>query len=115
MATLLLRAAPLFAALADPMRLAILDRLRSGERSVNELCGDTAARQSLISFHLKTLRDAGLVFARKDGRTMWYALDPSGVARLERLVTLLQGGVDDPSEASNRVDLEVCLEYISGD
>ena len=115
MATPLLRAAPLFAALADPMRLAILDRLRSGERSVNELCGDTAARQSLISFHLKTLRDAGLVFARKDGRTMWYALDPSGVARLERLVTLLQGGIDDPSDASKRVDLEVCMEYINSD
>ena len=115
MSTLLLRAAPLFAALADPTRLAILDRLRSGERSVNELCGETAARQSLMSFHLKTLREAGLVFARKDGRTMWYALDPSGVARLERLVTLLQGGLDDPSEASKRVDLEVCMEYISSD
>ena len=109
---MLLRAAPLFAALADPMRLAILDRLRAGERSVSELCGDIAARQSLISFHLKTLRETGLVFARKDGRTMWYALDPSGVARLERLVTLLQGA-DDLAEASARVDLEVCLEYIS--
>jgi ArsR family transcriptional regulator len=115
MATLLLRAAPLFAALADPTRLAILDRLRAGERSVNELCGDTTARQSLMSFHLKVLREAGLVFARKDGRTMWYALDPSGVARLERLVTLLQGEVDGPSETSKRVDLEVCMEYISSD
>ena len=105
MATLLHRAAPLFAALADPMRLAILDRLRGGERSVNQLCGDTSARQSLMSFHLKALREAGLVFARKDGRTMWYALDPSGIARLERLVTLLKGGVDDPSEASRMVDL----------
>ena len=113
MANLLPRAGPLFAALADPTRLAILDRLRAGERSVNELCDDTAARQSLISFHLKTLRDAGLVFVRKEGRTMWYALDPSGVARLERLVTLLKGGVDDPSEASRLVDLEVCMEYIS--
>ena len=115
MSTLLLRAAPLFAALADPTRLAILDRLRSGERSVNELCGYTSARQSLMSFHLKALRDAGLVFARKEGRTVWYALDPSGVARLERLATLLRGGVDDPSETSKLVDLEVCLEYINVD
>ena len=114
MATPLLRAAPLFAALADPTRLAILDRLRSGERSVGELCGDTASGQSLISFHLKTLRDSGLVFARKDGRTVWYALDPSGVARLDRLVTLLHQG-DDVSEASKRVDLEVCMEYINVD
>jgi ArsR family transcriptional regulator, arsenate/arsenite/antimonite-responsive transcriptional repressor len=115
MPTLLLRAAPLFAALADPTRLAILDRLRSGERSVNELCGDTAARQSLMSFHLKVLKDSGLVFARKSGRTVWYAIDPSGIARLERLVALFQGRDDDLSEASKRVDLEVCMEYISGD
>ena len=113
MASLLLRAGPLFAALADPMRLAILDRLRSGERSVNELCADTGAGQSLMSFHLKTLREAGVVFARKDGRTVWYALDPSGLARLERLVTVLQGRDDHASEVSKRVDLEVCLEYIN--
>jgi DNA-binding transcriptional ArsR family regulator len=115
MATLLLRAAPLFAALADPTRLAILDQLRSGERSVNELCRHTAARQSLMSFHLKALRDVGLVFARKEGRTVWYALDPSGVARLDRLVTLLQGADDHLSEASTRAELEVCMEYINGD
>jgi ArsR family transcriptional regulator len=113
MATLLRRAAPLFAALADPTRLAILDRLRSGERSVSELCGDTAAAQSLMSFHLKTLRDAGLVFHRKEGRTVWYALDPSGMARLERLVALFRDGADSVAEASKRVDLEVCMEYIN--
>ena len=109
----MLRAAPLFAALADPTRLAILERLISGERSVNDLCVDIAAGQSLISFHLKTLRDAGLVFSRKAGRTVWYALDPSGVARLERLIALLQGGDDVASELSSRVDLAVCMEYIN--
>jgi ArsR family transcriptional regulator len=113
MASLLNRAAPLFAALADPTRLAILDRLRSGEQSVNDLCAHAAASQSLMSFHLKTLRDAGLVFARKEGRTVWYALDPSGVARLERLVVLLQGGADTVAEASTLADLEVCMEYIN--
>lgn len=82
---------------------------------MNELCQDTAAGQSLMSFHLKALRDAGLVFARKEGRTVWYALDPGGIARLDRLVTLLRGEVDDPSNASKRVDLEVCMEYINVD
>jgi ArsR family transcriptional regulator, arsenate/arsenite/antimonite-responsive transcriptional repressor len=115
MDSLLLRAGPLFAALADPMRLAILDRLRAGQRSVNELCTDTGAAQSLMSFHLKTLRDVGLVFARKEGRTVWYALDPSGLARLERLVSVLQGHDNLASEASRRVDLEVCMEYINND
>lgn len=112
-ASLLLRAGPLFAALADPMRLGILDRLRPGPRSVNELCADTGAGQSLMSFHLKTLRDAGLVFARKEGRTVWYALDQSGLARLERLVSVLQGHDDLASEASKRLDLETCMEYIN--
>lgn len=113
MASVLVRAGPLFAALADPTRLAILDRLRSGERSVNELCGETAAGQSLISFHLKTLRDVGLVFSRKEGRTVWYALDQSGLARLERLLSVLRGQDDCGVEASKRADLEVCMEYIN--
>ena len=114
MTSLLLRAGPLFAALADPTRLAILDRLRVGERSVGQLCGETAAAQSLISFHLKTLRDVGLVFARKDGRTVWYSLDPSGLARLERLVSVLSGR-EEQEELSKLADLEVCLEYINSD
>lgn len=114
MPTPILRAAPLFAALADPTRLAILERLRLGERCVSELCNDVAAGQSLISFHLKTLRDVGLVFTRRDGRTMWYALDPSGLARLERLVQLLGGAEDDAEEALRAADLEMCMEYISG-
>lgn len=113
MATPILRAAPLFAALADPTRLAILEQLRLGERCVSDLCADMDAGQSLMSFHLKTLRDVGLVFARRDGRTVWYALDPSGFARLARLVLLLQGAGDGFEGASKAADLETCLGYIS--
>jgi DNA-binding transcriptional ArsR family regulator len=113
MAAPILRAAPLFAALADPTRLAILERLRRGERCVGELCGDTAAAQSLISFHLKVLRDVGLVFTRKDGRTVWYALDPSGVARLGRILRQLQDAGEGTDEASELAELQMCLEYIS--
>ena len=115
MATPILRAAPLFAALADPTRLAILERIRLGERCVGELCAEVNAGQSLISFHLKVLRDVGLVFARKDGRTVWYALDHSGLARLERLVQLLQEGGNRVEEASRAAELDICLEYISQD
>ena len=80
---------------------------------MNDLCADTRAGQSLMSFHLKTLREAGLVYSRKEGRTVWYALDPSGVARLERLVTLLRPAEGHAAEASTLVDLEVCMEYIN--
>ncbi|MGQ0712570.1 MAG: ArsR/SmtB family transcription factor [Gemmatimonadaceae bacterium] len=114
MPTPLLRAAPLFSALADPTRLAILERLRLGQRSVGELCAEVPGAQSLISFHLKALRDAGLVFSRKVGRTVWYSLDPSGLARLERLVEILQGTVEDRGSASDVVELEICREYING-
>lgn len=115
MATPILRAAPLFAALADPTRLAILERLRFGELCVSDLCRDVAAGQSLMSFHLKALRDVGLVFARRDGRTVWYALDPSGLARLERLVELLRSAGDQVEVVSKAADLQICMEYISSD
>ena len=113
MPTPLLRSAPLFAALADSTRLAIVDRLRLGERCVTNLCAEVGAGQSLISFHLKALRDAGLVFSRRDGRTIWYALDPSGLARLDRLVRLLRGEKHEREEASRVAELEICMEDIN--
>jgi ArsR family transcriptional regulator, arsenate/arsenite/antimonite-responsive transcriptional repressor len=112
-ATPLLRSAPLFAALADPNRLAIVDRLRLGERCVTDLCEDVGAGQSLISFHLKALRDVGLVFSRREGRTVWYALDPSGLARLDRLVRHLRGEKQSREEASRAAELDICMEYIN--
>lgn len=113
MPTPLPSAAPLFAALADRTRLAILERLRLGQRSVGELCAEVQAAQSLISFHLKALRDAELVLARKEGRTVWYALDASGVARLERLVNIIKGPTGDREAASRVADLEMCRAYIN--
>jgi ArsR family transcriptional regulator len=68
-----------FKALSDPNRLRILDRLRSGEHCVCQLTGVLGAGQSLLSFHLKTLKDAGLVKERPDGRWTHYALDPSAL------------------------------------
>lgn len=114
MATPLPRSAPLFAALADPTRLAILEQLRRGEQCVSDLCAAVAVSQSLMSFHLKVLRDVGLVFARKAGRTVWYALDSTGLSRLERVAQLLRGAGHDPGQASKAADLQMCMEYING-
>jgi DNA-binding transcriptional ArsR family regulator len=50
-----------FAALADPTRRAILDRLASGEATVNELAEPFAMTQPAISKHIKVLEQAGLV------------------------------------------------------
>lgn len=64
----------LFHALSDETRLEILEQLRGGERCVCELTNELEAEQPRLSFHLKVLRDAGLVHDRRDGRWMYYRL-----------------------------------------
>jgi ArsR family transcriptional regulator len=75
-----------FKALSDPNRLRILDRLRGGEHCVCELTDVLDAGQSLLSFHLKALKDAGLVTERPEGRWTHYALDGKG---LQEVTTFL--------------------------
>ena len=69
------RAAQVFHALSDPTRLAVLLQLRKGEQCVCDLCNVTDAAQSRLSFHLKVLKDAGLLLDRKEGRWKYYAVD----------------------------------------
>ena len=78
--------AALFHALADPTRLAIVERLRTGERCVCELTDALETGQSRLSFHLRTLKDAGLLRDRRQGRWVYYALDETALADVERLV-----------------------------
>lgn len=75
--------AKLFHALSDEKRLRIVELLRSGERCVCDLTGVIDAGQSLLSFHLKTLKEAGLVVDRRAGRWVYYALDPEVIAEVE--------------------------------
>jgi len=64
-----------FHALADETRLRIIDRLRDGEDCVCNLTGPLGTRQSLLSFHLRTLKDAGIIQDRKAGRWVYYSLN----------------------------------------
>ena len=73
------RLADLFHALSDPTRLRILAALRNGEQCVCNLTGLLVAQQSRLSFHMKTLKDAGLVRDRREGRWIHYSLDPNAV------------------------------------
>ena len=66
--------ARLFHALSDETRLAVLEMLRGGERCVCDLQDAVGAAQSRLSFHLKVLKDAGLVTDRKEGRWSYYTL-----------------------------------------
>ena len=70
------RLADLFPALSDPTRLRIVAALRQGEQCVCNLTGLLDAQQSRLSFHLKTLKDAGLVLDRREGRWIHYSLVP---------------------------------------
>ena len=74
----------LFRALSDPRRLRILDLLRAGEQCVCDLQAALDCGQSLLSFHLKALRDAGLVSIRKEGRWSHYQLVHAAFDHAER-------------------------------
>jgi ArsR family transcriptional regulator len=88
------RAARLFQALSDPTRLRLLATLRQGERCVCDLMDATDAAQSRVSFHLKVLREAGLIRARRDGRWMHYRLDTEVMAELDGMVGSLAPAED---------------------
>jgi ArsR family transcriptional regulator, arsenate/arsenite/antimonite-responsive transcriptional repressor len=85
-----LRAAELFHALSDETRVAILDMLRDGERCVCDLQTDLDAAQSRLSFHLKVLREAGLVTDRKEGRWSYYSIAPEALAEVHDFAVALQ-------------------------
>ena len=80
------RAARLFHALSDATRLSILQRLRFGEQCVCNLTDALDAAQSRLSFHLKVLKDAGLVTDRREGRWMYYTMSPEALAEVSELV-----------------------------
>src|SRR5688572_15171792 len=64
--------ASLLKVLADETRLAVMEQLMAGPRHVGEINGPLAIEPSLLSHHLKVLRDAGLVTAERDGKQVLY-------------------------------------------
>jgi ArsR family transcriptional regulator len=84
------RLSRLFHALSDETRLRILERLRHGERCVCDLTDALDAAQSRLSFHLKTLKDAGLLTDRRDGRWGYYAINPAALESAREALKLLQ-------------------------
>ncbi|MDR3489073.1 MAG: metalloregulator ArsR/SmtB family transcription factor [Bradyrhizobium sp.] len=73
----------IFAALADPTRRAIFERLaRDGEQTVRVLTDQSGVSQPAVSKHLGVLKLAGLVLDRRDGRQTHYSAQPHGLAPL---------------------------------
>lgn len=83
----LARTARWFHALSDETRLEVVELLTRGERCVCDLQEAVGAAQSRLSFHLKVLRDAGLVNDRRQGRWVYYSLRAEA---LEEMTTFLE-------------------------
>lgn len=95
--------AKLFRGLADPSRLAILEALRAGERSVSELVAATGLSQPNVSSHLACLKQCGLVGSRQQGRFVYYALAD------QRVEALLRGA--EAILASVGAQIYACTRY----
>jgi DNA-binding transcriptional ArsR family regulator len=70
------------AALADPTRRAVFERLRSGPRPVGEIARGLPVSRPAVSQHLRVLKEAGLVTERKEGTRRLYRVDPGGLEEL---------------------------------
>ncbi len=80
------KAASLFHALSDETRVQLLQRLRAGEQCVCELQSSLDAAQSRLSFHLRVLKDAGLVTDRREGRWAYYTINSDALQQVHDLV-----------------------------
>ena len=79
-----------FAALSDPTRRVVFERLVDGPLSVAEIARDLPVSRPAVSQHLRVLKDAGLVFAKPRGTRQLYQVDPNGT-RLIQLVAFGAG------------------------
>lgn len=90
--------ANMFKVLSDETRLAVVKQLLSQPKQVNELNEQLPVSQSLLSHHLKILRDAGLVYGKRQGKAVVYEISP-------KLKT---------SKVKNAINLGCCnLEFVS--
>ncbi len=71
-----------FRAIGEPMRIRLLDELRGGEATVNDLADAVGASQQNVSKHLAVLADAGVLGRRKDGTHVYYGIADEGVLDL---------------------------------
>jgi len=77
----------IFQALADPSRRAIFESLTQGEAAVKELTSRFELSQPAISQHLAALKGAGLVTSRREGRCVYYRVEPEGLKPLIDWIT----------------------------
>lgn len=102
-------------ALADPLRLAILQSLMSGPATVSELMSLTEATQSNVSNHLALLRERGLVRATRQGRQMVYELRDASVGYLVETLAQVAGSAPASLQKSPPlVKARTCYDHLAG-
>ena len=98
-----------FQALADEKRVRVLELLGEGELCVCELTEALDLSQPLLSFHLRTLRDVGLVSTRKRGRWVHYSLNRAALEQLQRAAGALAAGrYESNDEKGRRARIRCC-------
>ena len=73
-------------AVADPMRLQILERLRDGPRPAGQIAAGLPVTRPAVSQHLKVLKDAGLIEERREGTRRIYAANPAALGELRAFI-----------------------------
>ncbi|TKS59264.1 MAG: transcriptional regulator [Nitrospira sp.] len=84
------KAVQIFHALSDDTRLRLIEKLKDGEQCVCDLTESFKTGQSRLSFHLRVLKEAGLVIDRPEGRWIYYSLNHDAIRELEELVAWLK-------------------------
>ncbi len=86
---------------SEDTRHALLDALRGGEKTVGQLVAALGDEQSNVSHHLGTLREAGLVLARRDGRSQVYRLADAEVSKVLEQVEALAARLEQLAYTSS--------------
>ena len=86
---------------SEQTRHSILDALRAGEKNVGELVTTLQDEQSNVSHHLGTLREAGLVLARREGRSQVYRLADGEIAKVLEQVEALAARLEQLAYTSS--------------
>jgi DNA-binding transcriptional ArsR family regulator len=101
-------------ALADPVRLGVLQRLMGGPASVSELMIVTGAEQSRLSNHLAVLRERSLVRTTRRGRQVIYELRDAAVARLVESLGQIGGAPPRAVRSAPIAHARTCYDHLAG-
>lgn len=96
------------AALADPTRRRVFERLRSGPQPVGGIAKGMPVSRPAVSQHLKVLKEAGLVREHRDGARRIYEIDPQGLGALRRWLDQFWDSALDAFQAA--IDAETSEE-----